>query len=167
MAETTMTRPTAAIMPEISINTVLSVIVAGALATAAFDLVGQVISPFTGNSALAPVGLAQGTWNTVFGDATKAHGYMLHLIAGLIAYPAGWLFFWEPVQRRVMPGLHWTLSSAIYGAVLWVFALYVMAHLVVGMPAFLNFSNITWVALVGHVVFGVVAAAGLRLRVSL
>ncbi|MEM9784231.1 MAG: hypothetical protein AAF899_17370 [Pseudomonadota bacterium] len=166
MSAATMNRITSD-LPAISVNTALTVLVAGALATAAFDLAGQVIAPMTGNSALAPVGLAQGTWNTVFGGATKAHGYMLHLIAGLIAYPAGWMFFWQPLQKRFLPAVPWLVSSAIYGVVLWVFALYVMAHLVVGMPAFLNFGNITWVALVGHVVFAVVAAAGARLKVSL
>lgn len=165
MTTTTMTTPIGEI-PAISVNTVLSVLVAGALATAAFDLAGQVISPLTGNSALAPVGLAQGTWKTVFGEASKAHGYMLHLIAGLIAYPAGWMFAWQPLQRKVAPGLPWAASAAVYGVVLWIFALYVMAHLVVGMPAFLNFSNIAWVALVGHVVFAVVAAWGARLKIA-
>ncbi|MEM7644452.1 MAG: hypothetical protein AAF366_18290, partial [Pseudomonadota bacterium] len=47
---------------------------------------------------------------------------------------------------------------------LWIFALYVMAHLVAGMPAFLGFTGITWVALWGHVLFGVVAALVIELR---
>lgn len=165
MSTMTMTTPIGEV-PTINVNTALTVLVAGALATAAFDLAGQVISPFTGNSALAPVGLAQGTWNTVFGGATKAHGYMLHLIAGLIAYPAGWMFFWQPMHKKVMPAMPWLVSATVYGIVLWVFALYVMAHLVVGMPAFLNFGNITWVALVGHIVFAIVAAWGARLRIA-
>jgi hypothetical protein len=33
-----------------------------------------------------------------------------------------------------------------------------MAHLVAGNPAFLGFTGITWVALVGHVLFALVAA---------
>jgi len=35
---------------------------------------------------------------------------------------------------------------------------------VAGNPAFLGFGGITWVALVGHVIFAVVAATVFRLR---
>ena len=52
----------------------------------------------------------------------------------------------------------------LYGVLLWVFALYVMAHLIAGNPPFLGFTGITWVALVGHVLFALVAAAIVRWR---
>ena len=55
-------------------------------------------------------------------------------------------------------GLHWLIPAIAYGVVLWVFALYVMAHLIAGNPAFLGFTGITWVALIGHVIFALVAA---------
>ena len=58
----------------------------------------------------------------------------------------------------------WLAAAALYGVVLWAFALYVMAHLVAGMPAFLGWTGITWVALWGHVLFAVVAAAVARVR---
>ena len=50
------------------------------------------------------------------------------------------------------------VTATVYGVVLWVFALYVMAHLVAGNKPFLGFTGITWVALWGHVVFAIVAA---------
>jgi len=56
------------------------------------------------------------------------------------------------------PSLSWVVPASLYGVLLWVFALYVMAHLVASNPAFLNFTGITWVALVGHVLFALVAA---------
>jgi hypothetical protein len=49
-----------------------------------------------------------------------------------------------------------------YGVALWIFALYIMAHLIAGNPAFLGFTGITWVALAGHVLFAVVAALAYR-----
>lgn len=52
----------------------------------------------------------------------------------------------------------------LYGIALWVFALYFMAHLVAGNPAFLGFTGITWVALAGHILFAVVAAIVERAR---
>lgn len=52
----------------------------------------------------------------------------------------------------------------LYAVALWVFALYVIAHLVAGNPAFLGFGGITWVALAGHVLFTLVAAGVVRWR---
>ena len=45
-----------------------------------------------------------------------------------------------------------------------VFARYGIAHLVAGMKPFLGFTGITWVALWGHVVYALVAAAVLETR---
>lgn len=149
-------------LPAITVQTLVTLFVAGAVATAAFDLFGQVLAPFTGNSALAPVGLATGAWKVVFGEGYKPGGYLLHLMAGLIAYPAGWMFFWQPLQKRLAPAMPWLVSATLYGVALWVFALFFMAHLFVGLPAFLGWSNITWVALAGHVVFAIAAAGVAR-----
>jgi len=150
--------------PAINMTTIWTLILAGAVATAAFDLFGQVISPMAGFANLAPVPLAIQTWGVLFGEAYRPGGHLLHYVAGLIAYPVGWLFIWRPLAGRFLPRLHWLVSSAAYGVGLWVFALYVMAHLVAGNPPFLGFTGITWVALVGHVVFAVVAAAVMQWR---
>ena len=65
---------------------------------------------------------------------------------------------------RIAPQLNWFLSATLSGVGLWVFALYVMAHLVAGNPAFLGFIQLTWVALVGHILFAWVVAYVVRLR---
>lgn len=140
-------------------RTFMTLLSAGALATIAFDAFGQGLSPLLGYAKLAPVGLATGTLKQVFGAAPSGSGYLLHMFTGLFAYTLGYFLVARPVQRIVMPALHWSITAAVYGIILWVFALYVMAHLVVGMPAFLGFTGITWVALVGHVLFALVAAA--------
>ena len=144
--------------PALTVKTALVTLFAGALATIAFDLFGQALSPIAGFAKLAPVPLATQTWAVLFGERYVPGGHLLHYIAGLIAYPVGWLFIWQPIVQKILPKLHWSLSSAAYGVGLWVFALYFMAHLVAGNPAFLNFTGITYVALVGHVLFAVVAA---------
>jgi hypothetical protein len=144
--------------------TALTVLIAGAFATIAFDLFGQGLSPMAGFAKLAPVGLAQSTLTTIFGSVPAGAAHTLHTLTGLIAYPLGYLLIARPLAARVTPWMHWSLVAAAYGVGLWVFALYVMAHLVVGMPAFLGFSGITWVALWGHVLFGLVAAAVIERR---
>lgn len=142
----------------IDLTTIWTIILAGSVATIAFDLFGQVLSPMLGYGKLAPVALANQTWSILFGQSYGPGGYLLHLMAGVIGYPIGWMFIWRPIANRILPPMHWLLSATLYGVGLWVFALYFMAHLVAGNPAFLGFGTITWVALVGHVLFAWVAA---------
>jgi hypothetical protein len=139
----------------LSVTTVMTVLLAGGFATVAFDLFGQAISPMAGYAKLAPVGLANGTIKALLGTKIAGGGYMLHMLVGLLAYPLGWLLIARPLADRITPWMPKLLVAVAYGIGLWVFALYVMAHLVVGMKPFLGFTGITWVALVGHVVYAV------------
>ncbi len=150
--------------PALSLRTFVTMILAGCVATIAFDLFGQAISPMLGFASLAPVPLATQTWGVIFGQPYGPGGHLLHYIAGVIAYPVGWMFIWRPIVGSVLPGLPWLISAILYGVGLWVFALYFMAHLVAGNPAFLNFTGITWVALAGHVLFAIVATIVVRER---
>ena len=58
----------------------------------------------------------------------------------------------------------WWMVALGYGVGLWIFALYIMAHLVAGHPAFLGFIPLTWASLVGHLAFAVALAAVVRNR---
>ena len=51
-----------------------------------------------------------------------------------------------------MPWAPWWLVALGYGVGLWIFALFIMAHLIAGLPAFLGFIPLTWASLVGHLV---------------
>lgn len=150
-----MTRP---------LHTVSTVLFAGALATVIFDAFGQGISPLFGFARLAPVGLAGAVLNTVFGANPAGAAHLLHVLTGLVGYPLGWLLVVRPIRRAVAPGLPVVAPAVAYGIGLWVFALYVMAHLVAGNPAFLGFTGITWVALWGHILFALVAALVIEAR---
>ena len=134
------------------------ILTAGALATIAFDLFGQGLSPLFGFAKLAPVGLANGTLNAVFGSSPKGAADALHIMTGLLAYPLGYLLIARPIAGKILPNLHWSGIASGYGIGLWVFALYGMAHLVAGLKPFLGFTGITWVALWGHILFALVAA---------
>lgn len=145
-------------LPEPTPATVATMLVAGALATVAFDFYGQSLSPLLGGANLAPVPLANSVIEVVTGARWDAAAQFLHYFAGMIAYPLGWMLVARPLWKAFAPDLPWTVPAALYGVVLWVFALFVMAHLIAGLPAFLGFSGITWVALAGHVLFALVAA---------
>ncbi len=166
----------ASALPALDARTLVTVIVAGALGIVAFDLFGQTISPLLKSVAspflgakLAPVPLAGQVLSTVTGVPGNELGalglpHALHVFAGLIAYPLGYLLIVRPLHQRVAPTLPWIVPAALYGVVLWVFALYVMAHLVAGNPAFLGWGGLTWVALWGHILFALVAASVIETR---
>ncbi|MEP2919909.1 hypothetical protein [Sulfitobacter sp.] len=139
-------------------RTLFILLSAGAFATVAFDAYGQGISPAIGMAKLAPVGLASSTLKSVFGASPAGFAHLLHTLTGMVAYVLGYFLIARPVQRAIVPKLPWLATAVLYGVVLWIFALYIMAHLVAGMPAFLGWSGITYVALYGHVIYAVVAA---------
>ncbi len=149
-------------LPPLSIQTLGLMFIGGFFATNAFDLWGQLISPALGFANLSPHGLAKSLLNSLGLPSNDFAGYFVHFyLVGLIGYPIGWLFIFAPLWNRVIGETHWFIPSAIYGFGLWVFAIGGITA-IAGLPFFLNFTGITWVALVGHVVYGIVFAAVVR-----
>jgi CDP-diglyceride synthetase len=151
-------------MRTLTLSSLWTMILAGAVATVAFDFFGQSLSPMLGFASLAPVPLANSVIKVLTGAPHEPSAQLLHYLAGMIAYPFGWMFIAEPLARRITPNLSWLAVAVLYGVALWIFALFVMAHLIAGLPAFLGFTGITWIALAGHVLFAVVAAMVVRWR---
>ncbi|SDX58733.1 hypothetical protein SAMN05444358_107166 [Ruegeria halocynthiae] len=137
--------------------------IAGFFATIAFDTWGQIISPSLGWANLSPEGLASSLLGRLGLPTDAFLGFFIHFyIVGLIAYPMGWAYVFKPIWARVLGRGHWVVASAIYGFGLWVFAIGGVTTFS-GLPPFLNFTGITWVALIGHVLYGIVLVAILRL----
>ncbi|WP_298360145.1 hypothetical protein [uncultured Litoreibacter sp.] len=136
---------------------ILMLMLAGALATTAFDIYGQVISPALGGSRLAPVPLAGSVWRAIAGFPSKEMAELLHYTAGVIGYPLGFALVARPLWQKIAPAVPWWAVAVAFGCAQWVFALYIMAHLVAGQPAFLDWTGITWAALWGHIVYALVA----------
>ncbi len=146
-------------LPALSVDTLMLIVLSGAVGTLAFDLWGKAIAPLLGLGGLAPVGLARAFLGTLGLPNSAAYGNLMHLfLVGVIAYPVGWLYIARPVFERFVPAIHWSVTSAVYGAGLWVFAIGGIATFA-GNPFFLGFSRITWVALAGHVIYAIAAAA--------
>lgn len=173
---TTLTAAQPGTRPQIDRHLVATILVAGAAATVAFDLFGQFVSPLLKGVAapwlgakLAPVPLAQAALAKLTGIPGKELAslglpYGLHILTGLIAHPLGWLLVVRPVWQRFAAQIHWSAPAVAYGIGLWVFALYGMAHLLVGNAPFLGWGSITWVALWGHILFALVAAGVIEAR---
>ena len=155
--------------PHINGTLLATVLVAGAFATIGFDLFGQFVSPLLKGLAspylgakLAPVGLANQSLGVIFGVkagfiSSLGLGHGMHVLTGILLYPLGYMLLARPISNAVAP-LPWWVTGTAYGVVLFVFALYIMAHLVAGNSPFLGWGGITWVALWGHIVFGLIVA---------
>jgi hypothetical protein len=147
----------------LSLHTLGAMALAGMVATIAFDLWGQIISPGLGLANLSPHGLAKSLLGSLGLPNGDFAGYFMHFyLVGLIGYPVGWLMIFAPLWQRIIGNTPWIIPAAIYGAGLWVFAIGGITA-IAGLPFLLNFSGITWVALVGHVLYGIVLVAVLRL----
>lgn len=74
----------------------------------------------------------------------------VHLFAGVIAFPLVYMLIIRPILF-FLPSI---ILGPIYGAALFAFATYALLHLVLGGPAFLNWSDLAIASLVGHVIYG-------------
>lgn len=136
--------------------------VAGVLATVAFDLWGQVVSPALGFATLSPHGLAKSLLGALGLPDGDFAGYFVHFyLVGLVGYPLGWLLVFAPAWDRAVGPTPWLVPAAVYGLGLWVFAIGGVTA-VAGLPFFLDFTGIAWVALVGHVLYALVLVGALR-----
>lgn len=150
-------------LPNASFATLSLMFISGFFATNAFDFWGQVVSPGLGFANLSPHGLAKSLLESLGLPSNDFAGYFVHFyLVGLIGYPIGWMFIFAPIWRRVIGQTSWILPAAVYGFGLWVFAIGGITA-IAGLPLFLGFTGITWVALVGHVLYGVVMVAVLAL----
>jgi hypothetical protein len=122
--------------PALNRQTLGLMFISGFFATIAFDLWGQAISPALGFATLSPHGLARSLLST-------------------LGLPAGNFAAWN----RIVGSTHWFVPSAIYGFGLWIFAIGGITT-IAGLPFFLGFTGITWVALV---VYGIVMVAVMRM----
>lgn len=146
-------------IPPLNIDTLGAMFIAGFVATTLFDLWGQSISPGLGFANLSPHGLASSLLGSLGLPNGTFAGYYVHFfLVGLIGYPVGWLYVFKPVWARALGDTHWFLPSAIYGFGLWLFAIGAITY-IAGLPFFLGFTGITWVALIGHVLYGVALVA--------
>lgn len=148
------------LFPAVTLPVLLASVMAGVLADASWEFWARVITPLWVGGPLQPAALVQ----SVFGFNNLVLAEAIHLFVGVVFYPLGYLFVARPIARVVTPFLPWWIVGIGFGIGLWVFSLYVMAHLFAGLPPFLGFIKLTWASLYGHMIFGAVTAAVIRWR---
>ncbi|MBH0237193.1 hypothetical protein [Methylobrevis albus] len=160
MTTLSTTHPDRQLFPAVTPALAVTIVLAGLSADVLWEVWARLITPIFVGGPLEPAGLVQ----SVFGLQSRFLAELIHAAVGIIAYPIGYLFVARPLQRALLPGLPLLLTGIGFGIGLWIFALYVMAHLIAGLPAFLGFIPLTWASLVGHVIFGVTVALVVRRR---
>jgi len=151
---------TPTLFPVVALPTLLTALLAGAAADITWEVWARYITPIFVGGPLQPAALVQ----SVFGFQNWFWAELIHGVVGVVFYPLGYLFVARPIARVVTPFLPWWVVGIGFGLGLWVFALYVMAHLIAGLPAFLGFIPLAWASCAGHALFGIVTAAVVRWR---
>jgi hypothetical protein len=149
----------ASVFPEIQPSLGRTIVLSGTAADIIWEIWARLITPLWVGGPLEPAALIQ----SVFGFDDLLLAEFIHAVVGIIFYPIGFLFVALPLQRLIFPKLPLLLTGVGFGVGLWVFALYVMAHLFAGLPPFLGFITLTWASLIGHILFGTVVAFVVRL----
>jgi len=146
------------VFPTIEPGLLKVIVTAGLAADISWEIWARAITPLLVGGPLEPAALVQ----SVFGFNNLLLAEAIHAIVGIVFYPIGYLFIARPLQRVIIPKLPLIITGIGFGTGLWVFALFVMAHLIAGLPAFLGFIPLTWASLAGHILFGVVVAYVVR-----
>ena len=149
------------LFPPLTIATLATALMAGAAADLTWEVWARIVTPLIPGvgGPLEPAALVQ----SVFGLQSMLIGELIHLVVGFAFYPLGYLFIARPLQRLIIPGLPWYLTALGFGAGLFVFALYVMAHLIAGFPPFLGWVPLSFCSLAGHLLFGLIVGIVVRM----
>jgi len=160
----------------VSLSSVLTTaLIAGFVSLGVWEIWSKVLAPFYMGGTLSPVGLVKsslGIGKDTFGAVGAASGRAvgnavangLHLFTGLLAYPLAYMLVARPVSKTVMPSLPWWATGAVFGAGLYVFAMYIMAHFFAGFPPFMGFNGLGQASFIGHVALGITIAGVVEKR---
>src|SRR3712207_4737579 len=116
------------VLPPLTRETLATALIAGVAADLTWEFWARVVTPFLPGvgGPLEPAALVQ----SVFGLSSRLAGEIIHLVVGFALYPLGYLFVARPIANLLVPGFPWWIVATGFGIGLWIFALYVMAHLI-------------------------------------
>ncbi len=126
---------------------------AGFFGLIAWEVFARLITPLVLGGPLQPSGLIISLSQSVLGfNPGRTAADIVHYATGIVFYPLGYLL----VLRTGRLG--WPITGVAWGVITWFLALGVFAS-IAGLPFMLNWGNLTWMSLIGHVAYAVVAAA--------
>lgn len=125
----------------------LGLIVGGAFGLVLWEISARLLAPQIIGGPMEPAGLIISVFKSVLGlSLTKHVAEAVHFATGIIGYPLGYWVFTRIVS------LGPALDGVIWGVILWFVALGLFASLA-GFPFMLGYGNLTWLSLMGHVLY--------------
>ncbi|MEM1307388.1 MAG: hypothetical protein AAGG99_07680 [Pseudomonadota bacterium] len=125
-----------------------ALIIGGAFGLALWEVSARLLAPQIIGGPMEPAGLIISLFKAVFGlTLTTTIAETIHIATGLVGYPIGYWVFTRIIS------LGTALNGLVWGVILWFVALGVFASLA-GFPFLLGYGNLTWLSLMGHVLYG-------------
>jgi len=133
-------------------RTVRDLLIGGAAGLLVWELFARWITPKILGGPLEPASLIITLFQNLIGlNPGRPFAEALHIVTGIALYP---LAYW--VLTRLTRSLGPTLDGLLWGIATWVIALGLFASLA-GLPFMLNFIALSWLSLVGHMLYAMVA----------
>ena len=135
----------------VSPRALIALFAGGLLGLVVWEVFARVITPLVLGGPLEPAGLIISLFrNLIDINPGRPAAEVIHYLTGIFFYPIGYYILSRIASfGAVVDGLAW-------GVITWVLALGVFASLA-GFPFMLNFIPLTWMSLLGHVLYALVA----------
>jgi hypothetical protein len=138
-------------------RTIRDLFVGGAAGLLTWELFARLLTPAVIGGPLEPAALIISLFENLFAfNPGRPAAEALHYVTGIALYP---LAYW--VLIRLARSLGPTLDGLLWGIATWVIALGLFASLA-GLPFMLGFIPLSWMSLVGHMLYAMVAVSAYR-----
>lgn len=132
--------------------TLRSLAIGGAAGLATWEAFARLLTPQVLGGPLEPAALIISLFENLLGlDPGRTAAEALHYVTGILLYP---LAYW--ILTRLARSLGPTLDGLLWGVATWIIALGLFASLA-GLPFMLGFIALSWMSLVGHMLYAMVA----------
>lgn len=126
--------------------------IGGAAGLATWEVFARLLTPQVLGGPLEPAALIISLFENLTGlNPGRTVAEALHYATGIVLYP---LAYW--ILTRLARSLGPTLDGLLWGVATWVIALGLFASLA-GLPFMLGFIALSWMSLVGHMLYAMVA----------
>lgn len=133
-------------------RTLRNLCLGGAAGLLTWELFARLLTPEVIGGPLEPASLIISLFENLFAvNPGRPAAEALHYITGIALYP---LAYW--ILTRLTRSLGPTLDGLLWGIATWIIALGLFASLA-GLPFMLGYIPLTWMSLVGHTLYAMVA----------
>ncbi len=137
---------------DLDAGTLVKLCLGGAAGLLTWELFARLLTPQVIGGPLEPASLIISLFENLFAfNPGRPAAEALHYVTGIAGYPLAYY-----VLTRVARSLGPTLDGLLWGVATWVIALGLFASLA-GLPFMLGFIPLSWMSLVGHMLYAMVA----------